>query len=151
MTHLQRYGKGTGTPEDFEQSALVEANHAREQLEVKQALETVREVLSEIAALDMDNGMDDEARFKLKLAAARQLNEIGKTKFEFSRDMHIPIEVMKLWVVDIINLFQEICVDRSDYEKAVRKFKEIMSRTRNSEFMMAEAEASGERKEVRVG
>lgn len=81
--------------------------------------------------------MSDATRIKLKLDRAKVLNELGKTKFEFSKELHVPISILNLWIRDTIILAQEVCVTREDYEKFVRKFKQMIMNTRNQAMTKA--------------
>lgn len=149
---LQAYGKPSSVAE-IEQNAVVEANRAEQNLEMADAIIAVREVLAKIK--DMDDGyidasdMDDAAKIgakhdalKIKIQAANSLNNIAKTSFEFSKELHVPVDVMKIWVVDIINVFQRIAPTTDEYNWAVTELTKIMAKTRNPNLMMAQAQVS---------
>ena len=136
--------RNTVSVEKFEQTALVEAKRATENLEVADAITTVRGVLARVEELDNDESLSIEANLKLKLQAAKQLNELGKTMFEFSRDLHIPVDVVKIWVQDVINILQQVTATRDDYEKGVKMLKQAITRTRNPNFMSGGMDATAE-------
>lgn len=154
MVMMQQTGMVT-TTEQFEQKALVEANQAVSNLEVKDAIIRVRESIAEFNRLRDGEGltekgkdgpqeMSDATRLKLMLEQAKVLNELGKTAFEFSKEMHISMDTMRLWVVDILNLLQKITRTKQEYDQSVREFKSIMAKTRTPTMMMAEHQVSVE-------
>ena len=139
----------------IEKATVIEANNAIASLEVKDAIMRVRECIAEFDKLNSDNhltekGKDgpqpisDATRMKLMLEQAKVLNELGKTAFEFSRDMHIPVETLKIWAVKILQLLQRVCITKQEYEYAAKQFAKIMSETGSSNMMMAETVASAE-------
>ena len=136
--------RNTVSVEKFEQTALVEAKRATENLEVADAITTVRGVLAKVEELEHDESLTQESKLKLKLQAAKQLNELGKTMFEFSRDLHIPVDVVKIWVQDVINILQQVAATREDYEKGVKMLKQAITRTRNPNFMAGGMDATAE-------
>lgn len=150
----------TGNPYNMEtqvieKSVVVEANRAINNLEVKDAITRVRDCIAEFDKLQSDDQltekgkdgpqpMSDATRMKLILDQAKVLNELGKTAFEFSRDMHIPVETLKIWAVKILQLLQRVCITKQEYEYAAKQFAKIMSETGNPNMMMADVEAKAE-------
>ncbi len=146
------------TTGEFEQTAIAEANHALRNIEVQEALELVRGAVKEIKDM-MGNGkvlmqtgkggelveMSDDTRIKRTLECGRLLNELGKTKFEQSRDLHISVDVLKVMVVRIMNLLQKFCVTSDDYEKAAAEFRQILNQTKATPMMVADLEVGKER------
>jgi len=142
--------------EQFENKTVVEANQAVSNMEVKDAILRVRESIAEFERLKNGAGltekgkdgpqeMSDATRLTLMMRQATVLNELGKTAFEFNKELHIPMDTMRLWVVEILNLLQQITMTKQDYDKAVKRFKEIMARTRTPTMMMAEHEVAVDR------
>jgi hypothetical protein len=139
----------------IEKGAVVEANRAINSLEVKDAITRVRDCIAEFDRLHNGEGltekgkdgpqaMSDATRMKLILEQAKVLNELGKTAFEFSKDMHIPVETLKIWAVQILQLLQRVCITKKEYEYAAKEFTKIMAGTGNPNMMMADVEAKSE-------
>lgn len=137
--------------DQYEQKAVAEANQAVTNMEVKDAILLVRDSIAEFKRLHDGEGltekgpggpqpMSDGTRLKLMLEQAKVLNELGKTAFEFNRDLHIPMDVMKVWVVKILQLGQKYCMTRKQYDEFAADLKKIMSETRNPNLMMADTE-----------
>lgn len=139
----------------IEHDVVDQANTAIKNMEVRDAITRVRDSISEFERLHSGVGltekgkdgpqpMSDATRIKLMLDQAKVLNELGKTAFEFSRDMHIPIDTLKIWAVKILNLLQRVCITKQEYEWASKEFAKIMKETGNPSMMMADAEAKAD-------
>jgi uncharacterized protein (UPF0332 family) len=149
---------------EIQKETLREANLALGNGEMAKALDRVYQAIQkfdEIDALDetqwrtgSTGEITDRERAelvlkkqKMMLEQAKVLDQLAKTKFEFSRDLHIPIDTMRVWAVKILNLIEKYTMTRKDYDAAVREFKDIMESTRNPNMMLSSHEASAERKE----
>lgn len=139
----------------IEQDVVADANIAIKNMEVKDAIIRVRDSIAEFDRLHHNQGltekgkdgpqeMSDATRIKLMLEQAKVLNELGKTAFEFSRDMHIPIDTLKIWAVKILNLLQRVCITKNEYEWASKEFAKIMKETGNPNMMIANTEAKAQ-------
>lgn len=161
VKQLQETGMATTTT-DIERKVQADGNSAVQNIEVADAIQRVRDAIQRFEDLDAldetkwltSKGGDEISdveraelvmkKNRLMLEQARTLDQLAKTQFEFNREFHIPLDVLKVWAVKIMNLFQKYCVDRRDYDNAMRDFKKIMTETRNPNMMMAEHEASVE-------
>jgi hypothetical protein len=139
----------------IEKGTVAEANRAIKSIEVKDAITRVRDCIAEFDRLHSGEGltekgkdgpqaMSDATRMKLILEQAKVLNELGKTAFEFSKEMHIPIETLKIWAVKILQLLQRVCITKQEYEYAAKQFAKIMAETGNPSMMMADVEAKAD-------
>lgn len=150
------------TVRQIECDAVAEANKAVAMLEANAAITRVRQALEafdESALLKPENWltakggeeMSDEAKAelmmkknRLMLDHAKTLNELRKTEFEFSKDMHVPRAVLEIMIVEIMRLGQGICKTKDEYETFVTGLKKIMQNTRNANVMYAEVQASAD-------
>ena len=58
--------------------------------------------------------------------------------------LHIPVDAVKIWVQDVINILQQVAATREDYEKGVKMLKQAITRTRNPNFMAGGMDATAE-------
>lgn len=152
---LQQNNKPVTDVQEFARDAEVGAAKATANLEVMEALEQVRGLMTEINDLhsndqltergkDGPQPMSDGTRIDLELKRIRLLNELGKTKFEIDRELHIPIDVMKIWIVDVMNIFGQIAPTKDDYDKACVELQKAITKTRNPNLMIAGTKVKAE-------
>lgn len=150
------------TTTDIEKRVVDDGNRALATIEANEAIKRVREALEAFdtaTQLDPDNwitakggkDMDDETRAelvmkknKLMLDHAKTIDQLRRTEFEMSRELHVPLETMKIWVVKIMQLGQRYCPTRDDYESFVKGLQKIVADTKNHNMMMAEHEVQVE-------
>ncbi len=156
------------TVRQIECDAVAEANKAVAMLEANAAVTRVRQALEafdESALLKPENWrtgdgvdregnpieMSDKAKAELMIKVnrlmldhAKTINELRKTEFEFSKDMHVPRAVLEIMIVEIMRLGQGICKTKDEYETFVTGLKKIMQNTRNANVMYAEVQASAD-------
>jgi hypothetical protein len=156
------------TTRQIECDAVAEANKALAVLEANAAITRVRQALEafdESALLKPENWvtgdgvdklgnlveMSDKAKAELMIKVnrlmldhAKTLNELRRTEFEFSKDMHIPRAVLEIMIVEILRLGQGICKTKDEYDTFAAGLKKILQNTRNANVMYAEVQTSAD-------
>jgi len=148
---------------DYAEGRIVaEAQTAMVNQEVRDGLARVRDAIRKFDEADMlkpenwvtgrgGEEMSDEAKAelmlkvqKVQLDQAKVLADLAKTQFDFSKDAMIPLDVLRLWVVKIARLLQQVCPTRQEYDKAFQRFMAIMQETHKASMMEAAVEAGRE-------
>lgn len=75
--------------------------------------------------------MSDDTKFRLMMQQAKLLNELGKSKFEMGKEFMIPLDVLKRWQLDVLQIIQRIAPTRKEYELGVELLKKAISKTNN--------------------
>jgi hypothetical protein len=93
--------------------------------------------------------MSDDTKFRLMMQQAKLLNELGKSKFDMSKEFMIPLDVLKRWQLDVLQIIQRIAPTKKDYELGVELLKKAITKTNNVNMGAAaheiEVEAMNER------